>query len=103
MEKPPMQVATITHSTEDIDSELFRLYGLANRSPLVNKYGEPITAAIRAQIVALRGRMTISDAAARYSDADPYVLNSALHAAEWLYGDGPAPSIEWQSVTEDAA
>jgi hypothetical protein len=94
---------TLTRSTDDIDAELFRLYGLANRAPAVTEYREPLTAALRAQIVVLRRRMADSDAVERYEDDHQYVINAALNAAEWLYGDGAAPSAQWQGVIEDAA
>jgi hypothetical protein len=98
MHADTLEVSSVTRSTADIDAELFKLYQLANRAPAVNERGEPIAAAIRAQIAVLKGRLTTSEAGERFEDDHEYVLHEALNAAEWLHDDEESPSATWADL-----
>jgi len=84
-----------THTQTDVETEIEKLGGLFGRVPHETAFGDSNRAAIRAAMNVLIKRSRLVQAVAEHEDGDPYVLGAVLDAVEWLYGNGPAPSIGW--------
>ena len=91
-------------STQEIESEISRLYNLIDRVPHETAFGDSNTNSVLVQIEVLRERLTIDEVWEDYDDAvtGDYVLSAAFDAVEWLYDGEEAPSLGWLYMIDEA-
>lgn len=87
-------------STQEIESEISRLFSLLDRIPHETAFGDSNTDALLVQTEVLRERLTLDEVYEDYDDAvtGDYVLSAAFSAVEWLYDGEEAPSVGWLSM-----
>lgn len=93
----------VTRTPNEVSAELTRLAKVRGIIPAHSAFGDDNHAALDAQMGVLRERMTLEEVTARWDcdNAETYVLSGALNAAEWLRGEGNAPSEEWLGMVGD--
>jgi hypothetical protein len=83
-----------------IQDEVSRLWTLLELVPAFNELGDDNQEAIEAQLSALGEGLTTAQTLAEFSGdhTEPYVLDAALAAVEWLWAGGECPSAYWSRL-----
>ncbi len=92
-----------SRTPDEVSAELSRLAKLRDIVPACSRFGDDNHAAIDAQMRVLHEGMSTADVTEEWDtdNVDPYVLSATLDAAEWLRGEGAAPSDGWLDMVGD--
>ncbi|SDG00487.1 hypothetical protein [Terriglobus roseus] len=90
----------ITRTPDEIGAEISLLIKLRNLIPPVTAFGDSNIEGIDAQIAVLRERMSVKGIVEEWDD-DHHVQSAGVFAAEWLSGEGEAPSSGWLDLVGD--
>lgn len=88
----------VIKAKQQIDAEIAALAALKQKVPPWSAFGDDNLAAIEVQRAVLLRRMEADEIHAAFGGDDEfskYILDAAIIARDWLFGEGITPSEDW--------